>query len=122
MHASHPGVQISQQDIYDTTGAPLPNDIAQILSWCLTLPFAETYTRILAIQTAKGYALTDIITGLFSSAQRLEMSVEARVFLVDALAAVEYNLTAGTSERIQLGAVVGAFKCAVDMIEHGPSR
>lgn len=40
---------------------------------------------------------------------RLSMAPMARVDLVDRLAAIEYHLAFGTSERLQLGAVVSAF-------------
>lgn len=37
------------------------------------------------------------------------MPVEVRVELVDKLAGLEYQLASGTSERLQLGALVAAF-------------
>ena len=40
---------------------------------------------------------------------RLEMPEAARIELVDRLAVVEANLSTGTSERLQLGALVAAF-------------
>lgn len=40
---------------------------------------------------------------------RLSMPPMARVDLVDRLAMIEYHLAFGTSERLQLGAVVSAF-------------
>lgn len=43
---------------------------------------------------------------------RLEMPETARIALVDRLATVEANLSTGTSERLQLGALVAAFNDA----------
>lgn len=44
------------------------------------------------------------------------MPEEARISLVDRLAEVEANLSTGTSERLQLGAVVAAFDDARRMM------
>ena len=40
---------------------------------------------------------------------RIDMPARERIFLVDALADVEHRLAFGTSERLQLGSLIGAF-------------
>ena len=67
-------------------------------------------------QTHKGYALVDLITRLLPLIMRMAMPAPARGELVDALADVEVALAAGASERLQLGAVVGAFAAARDAL------
>ena len=44
------------------------------------------------------------------------MPAEVRIGLVDALADIEHRLAFGTSERLQLGALVGAFSGAREAI------
>ena len=39
----------------------------------------------------------------------IEFPPPARLFLLETLADLEYNLSFGTSENLQLGALVGAF-------------
>lgn len=43
---------------------------------------------------------------------KIDMPAKDRIFLVDALADVEHRLAFGTSERLQLGSLVGAFTVA----------
>ena len=43
---------------------------------------------------------------------KIDMPAKDRIHLVDALADVEYRLAFGTSERLQLGSLVGAFTVA----------
>lgn len=43
---------------------------------------------------------------------RVNMPASVRIKLVDALADTEHRLAFGTSERLQLGALVGAFSVA----------
>ena len=118
VHASHGATEISAEDLYATTGSPVPSDIEHIFSWLMSLPFSECYQRITAICQEKGLALQDILSAVFSKSQVYEVPPKARIFLVDALSQIEYNLNAGATDLVQLGAMVGAFKVAVDMIEH----
>lgn len=43
---------------------------------------------------------------------RVGMPSNVRIALIDAIADVEHRLAVGTSERLQLGALVGAFVSA----------
>lgn len=45
----------------------------------------------------------------------LELPANARIFLMDQLAQIEYRLGTGASERVQLTAVIAAMKGAVDL-------
>ena len=47
---------------------------------------------------------------------KVNMPAEVRIGLVDALADIEHRLAFGTSERLQLGALVGAFSVAREAI------
>lgn len=86
----------------------------------------------------KGLATIDILSRVFTHISSLEMPPNARVYLLTELAEIEYvfpcfffmlcrvfliplapisryHLSVGTSEKIQLSALVGAFKNAVDL-------
>lgn len=68
-------------------------------------------TGVAELQVHKGYALADILQDLQTWMMRIHMPTHVRIELIDAMADIEYRLAAGTSERLQLGALVGA--CAV---------
>ena len=72
---------------------------------------------VASMQQLQGFALVDIVRGLGPLCFRLGgMPQKARAALVSALADVEYSLAFGVSERLQLGAVVGAFAEAREAI------
>jgi replication factor C subunit 3/5 len=68
------------------------------------------------LQTLKGLALQDIITEVHLYLLRLKISQELRMALLDKLAEAEYRLASGTSEKLNLGAMVGAFQIAKEQM------
>jgi hypothetical protein len=66
--------------------------------------------------TNYGYALIDIITRISSILLQLEMPPEVSAFLFDRLSTIEFRLSHGVSERLQLGSFVGAFTIARSMM------
>jgi len=108
---------IGEDSIYATTGAPFPGDIFKIFDWLCNAEFSAAFHNIRAMQLEKGLALSDIITKVFDVVSKYELPDEARVFLIEQLADIERNLSVGTSDKMQLGGVVGAFKIAMDMTE-----
>jgi DNA polymerase III delta prime subunit len=77
----------------------------------------ETNKDIRATQIEKGIALNDIISRVFKVIGTLELPKACRVYLIQQMADIEHNLSVGTSDKIQLSALVGAFKVAMDMTE-----
>ena len=88
---------------------------------------------ISALKTERGLALPDLLNGAFEFIDGLQLKPAARVYLLDILATIEYvvasfacyrldrnasirhRLAAGASEKIQLTAMLGAFKNAVEI-------
>jgi replication factor C subunit 3/5 len=87
---------------------------------------------ITALKTERGLALQDLVTGAYEYLDTLELKPHARAYLLDALATTEcartasygagpadgthrYRLSAGASEKMQLTALLAAFKEAVEM-------
>lgn len=64
------------------------------------------------MQTYKGLALQDILTEVHLFVIRMQLSAEIRIDVLDKLAEMEYRLSTGTSEKINLGALVGTFQRA----------
>ena len=87
---------------------------------------------ITALQTDRGLALQDLLAGAYEYIDTIEFPPAARVYLLDQLATTEsalpvlqfasccspydrYRLSAGANERLQLTALLGAFKNAVEL-------
>lgn len=108
---------IDAASVYACTGDPTPEDIEEAAKALLNLEFADALNVIASMQAHQGFALVDIVRGLGPLCFRLGgMPQSVRAKLVSALADVEYALAFGVSEKLQLGAVVGAFAEAREAI------
>uniref|UniRef100_A0ABM5F1Z9 Replication factor C subunit 5 n=1 Tax=Pogona vitticeps TaxID=103695 RepID=A0ABM5F1Z9_9SAUR len=108
--------KVTEATVYTCTGQPLRSDIANILDWMLNQDFTTAYHNIMELKTLKGLALHDILTEIHLFIHRVDFPPSVRIQLLIKLADIEYRLAAGTSEKIQLGALVGAFQVTRDLI------
>jgi replication factor C subunit 3/5 len=94
---------------------------------------------ITALKTDRGLALQDLLAGAYEYIDTIEFPPAARVYLLDQFATTEsavflpsgttscsphdrYRLSAGANERIQLTALLGAFKNAVELTANAKSK
>ncbi|KAH7921289.1 P-loop containing nucleoside triphosphate hydrolase protein [Leucogyrophana mollusca] len=106
---------IGETEIYNCTGNPHPSDIETIVNSMLSDEFTTSYQMISAMKTERGLALQDLISGAYEYVETIEFKPQARVYLLDFLATTEHRLSTGASEKIQLSALLGAFKNAVEL-------
>eukprot|EP01066_Platyproteum_vivax_P004575 Platyproteum_vivax@DN15938_c0_g1_i2.p1 len=100
---------ITEDGVYLTTGMPLPRDIEDILKIFLTKSLVESNNHVQKLRSTKGYALNDIIAGLYEELLKWDFppSVTNEIFL--RLADIEYRLCLGGNEKIQLAGLAGLF-------------
>ncbi|KAI5667703.1 hypothetical protein M9H77_17556 [Catharanthus roseus] len=101
--------QVTEEAVYLCTGNPLPKDIEQISHWLLNEPFTISYRRISDIKTRKGLALVDIIREVTMFVFRIMMPPDVRVQLINEISDIEYRLSFGCNEKLQLGSLISAF-------------
>ncbi|KAL9713528.1 Subunit of heteropentameric Replication factor C (RF-C) [Leucoagaricus gongylophorus] len=106
---------IGETEIYNCTGNPHPSDIETIVNSMLSDEFTASYQMISRMKTERGMALQDLLTGAYDYIDTLELKPHARIYLLDHLALTEHRLSTGGDERIQLAALLAAFKTAVDL-------
>ncbi|KAG1795173.1 P-loop containing nucleoside triphosphate hydrolase protein [Suillus plorans] len=106
---------IGETEIYNCTGNPHPSDIETIVNSMLSDEFTTSYQMISAMKTERGLALQDLISGTYEYVETIEFKPQARVYLLDFLATTEHRLSTGGSEKMQLSALLGAFKNAVEL-------
>jgi len=104
-----------ETEVYNCTGNPHPSDIETIVNSMLSDEFTTAYQMITAMKTEKGLALQDLLTGAYEYVETIEFKPQARIYLLDYLATTEHRLSTGASEKIQLTALLGAFKNAVEL-------
>jgi replication factor C subunit 3/5 len=112
-HAAFPVVDADA--VYACTGQPHPADVDRVVHSCLNEDFSTAYNNTRRIQAEKGLALADLITELRQFVDGIELAKLARIYLLDQLSQVEYNVSKGASDNVQLAALIGAFKLAIEL-------
>jgi len=107
---------VTEDNVYTCVGHPLRSDITSIMDWMLNLDFKTAFDKINHLKVLKGLALQDIITELHTYVHRIDLPVEVRMELVEALAAAEVRVCGGACERLQLAGVLAAFSKAKNKI------
>ncbi|PVF93904.1 putative RFC3-DNA replication factor C, 40 kDa subunit [Serendipita vermifera] len=116
LQACHAAYEVTDEEaIYNCTGNPHPKDIEQVVTSMMSAEFGTCYHMINSLKTEKGLALQDLITGTYEHLDGLALPPQSRVYLLDQLALIEYRLSTGGSEKIQLTALIAAFKNAVEL-------
>jgi replication factor C subunit 3/5 len=104
--------EVTEEAAYLCTGNPLPSDVLSILQSLLNLPYAAAYNALRSIQVQKGLSCIDIVTALHELIGRVKLTPDVLGFVLAKLSDVEFNLAFDTSEKLQLGALVGIFQIA----------
>ncbi|CAO3674163.1 unnamed protein product [Umbelopsis ramanniana] len=107
--------RIDDTAIYTCTGHPHPKDIQRIVDTMMNDDFTTAYSTVEKLKRENGLALQDIISELIFYFEMLEVPTHATVYLLAAVADIEYRLSCGATEKVQLGALIGTFKMATDI-------
>ena len=136
--------EITEEAVYLTAGAAMPAVIENTFQSLLNDDFDTAYKKLLSVRRPSrpcisppffrpfspicrphlvtqaniefGYALCDIITELAQLVTQTVLPDAAEAFLVDRLSTLEHRLSHGVNEKLQLGALVGAFVVARSML------
>ena len=107
---------VDAASVYSCTGNPTPADVETAASSLLNADVAAAVGAVEGMQAHQGFALADIVRALHPLVVRLAMPQRARADLLIAMSDVEAALAGGASEKLQLGALAGAFAVARDEI------
>ncbi|CAI0393162.1 unnamed protein product [Linum tenue] len=110
LQATHMASQhITEEAVYLCTGNPLPKDIEQICFWLLNEPFSDGFKHIAEMKNRKGLAMVDIVREVTMFVFRIKMPSDVRVKLINDMADIEYRLTFGCNDKLQLGSLIASF-------------
>ena len=101
--------------VYAITGSPMPKDIERVIYWLMNEDFCTAYANTRNLQVEKGLALQDILSEVYKQVRTLDIPTRPKIYMLEEMAQIEYNLGVGTSEKVQLSGLVGVFKNVVDM-------
>jgi len=107
---------VNEENVYSCTGNPQPQDIDSIYEALMKNNFSEGYEYINNLKKVKGYALLDIIQEITDKIFLTTFPDEAKSELFIKLSDIEYRLSIGSSEKIQVGALISAFILVRDKI------
>lgn len=108
---------VNEDNVYTCVGHPLKKDIDNILYWLLNDDnFDETYKKITELKVNKGLALEDILTEVHLYIQRVELPPRILSQLIIKMASIEERLAQGCTEKIQVSALIAAFRLARNQI------
>jgi len=114
--------KVDENNVYTCVGHPLKGDIRDIITWMLNEPFSVAYQNTLKLKTLKGLSLQDIITEVHLFIHQLDLPQNIRLHLLIKMAELEERLLKGTSEKIQLGAMISAFQVTRDMVKEEANK
>jgi len=106
---------VGETEIYNCTGNPHPSDIEAIVNSMLMDEFTTSYQMISKVKVERGLALQDLLSGAYEYLETIELKPQARIYLLDHLATTEHRLSTGGSEKIQLTALLAAFKNSIEL-------
>ncbi|KAL4737282.1 P-loop containing nucleoside triphosphate hydrolase protein [Aspergillus similis] len=108
---------ITNETIYDCIAAPRPADIQQIVTTLLaTSDVTSCLNTLNTLKINKGLALADILSALGEQLHRLEVPAQTRITWLEGLAEIEWRLSAGGSETVQTGGLVGVIRNGCELM------
>jgi replication factor C subunit 3/5 len=110
--------QVTEESVYLTAGAALPSVIETIFQCLLNDNFETAYEKIFKVITDFGYALCDINTELSILLSKVVLPDSVIAHIVDKMSTIEHRLSHGVPEKIEVGALVGAFIVGREMMKN----
>ncbi|KAF4351406.1 hypothetical protein CsatB_006528 [Cannabis sativa] len=101
--------KITEEEVYLCTGNPLPKDIEKISHALLNESFSKSFKEISDMKGRKGLAIIDIVREVTMFVFKIKMPAKVRVQLINDLADIEYRLTFGCNDKLQLGSLIASF-------------
>lgn len=107
---------VTADAVYANTGAPHPGDISALWGWLMEEGFQTCSAKLQSLKCSKGLALSDIITELLPLVMKAPLPSNAKMYMYNQLADIEYRLAVGSSEKLNTAALVGCCKFAAAMV------
>eukprot|EP00941_MAST-03F_sp_MAST-3F-sp1_P000301 g301.t1 len=107
---------VNEKNVYLCTGMPLPTRVDEAIDLLLNHSFTSGFRGLLEMCRIEGYAVQDILSCVFDRVSTMQLPPPILSYLYSRLSDIENNLSHATSNKIQLGSIVGAFHIAREML------
>lgn len=98
------GEVVDREKIFQITATAQPHEIAEILETALNGKFEEAREKLNKLMLEYGMSGEDVVAQLFREITNSNINEKMKVLLVDRLGEIDFRLTEGANERIQLSA------------------
>ena len=100
---------IDKNLVYQITSTAKPEDINLLIRKALDSNFMDALTILDSLLSEQGLSAGDIINQIHKAVFDLDISDSVKVKLIDKIGEIDFRLTEGASERIQLEALIAEF-------------
>lgn len=102
--ASAIGEVVDREKVFQITATAQPEEIAEILETAMRGNFEEAREKLSKLMLEYGMSGEDVVAQLFREITSSNMNEKLKVLLIDKLGEIDFRLTEGANERIQLSA------------------
>jgi len=103
---------ISEESVYQCTGAPAPKDVRTIVEVMVGRDFPEAFEGVRSLAVSLGLSAMDIVREVHPFVLRMQFPDDCKGFLLERLAHLEHSLSQGGSEELSTASMVAAFQLA----------
>jgi len=105
---------VDEDNVYICCGQPKKEDIRMVIESLVNDSFDECYRKVSHLQRSRGIALQDVITQLHLLVHKFDLTNNIKINILEKMSNIEYQLSFGGLEKIQLQALIGSFQEARD--------
>ena len=103
------GKKVDQELVFESTESIKPSEIQDLLKTALGGNFSAARSRLDEIIVRHGLSGEDIVHGIHRAVFDLPVSEDAKIRLIDRVGEAEFRMVSGSSDRIQLEALLAHF-------------
>uniref|UniRef100_A0A0N5AZ16 AAA domain-containing protein n=1 Tax=Syphacia muris TaxID=451379 RepID=A0A0N5AZ16_9BILA len=101
--------EVNEQNVYLCVGQPMPSDVMNVIKYLLNDSFEDAFNKIENMRIERGFALSDILLAMHDTIFQLDVPEEVTASLIAKMSEIEFRLSRGCTDRIQLASLISAF-------------
>lgn len=101
--------KIEADIIYKTSALAMPEDITDLIMSSLEGNFVIAHAKMKHLLNDEGLAGTDIIGQIYREIFNINISDKLKIELIDHLGDIDFKISEGSNENVQLGALISKF-------------
>lgn len=106
------GDKVDEETIYQITATAKPEEIRELIRTALSGKFADARSMLDDLLLSKGLSGDDVVIQIHRAMLGMDLPEWDKVKLIDRIGEIDFRLTEGANERIQLEALLANFALA----------